>query len=123
MTLGQFKDHIASFPAGTVFEWSLSDPFSWGGDYSEVAFSLDRSPMTREDVLGRIDKALTQTFCGYKGGEYRFSEYTNVHFEHGYSYYTDGKYCGAIIAEIEDSVPFESQELRLVNLAFKTKDV
>lgn len=74
MELGELKKHIESFDSGHKFEYSLSYPFSSRGSYNEVTFEILKSPMTREEVLANIEKAYTETFFGYKRGEYTYSE-------------------------------------------------
>ena len=97
MTLGQFKKYIQSLPNGRSFLFSISRPFSWRGVYSDVAFSLSNEPSAKEDVLAKIEVALTEVFEGYKGGDYRYNEFTEIHFERGHSGYTDGEYAKEFI--------------------------
>lgn len=118
MELLEFKQHIESFPKGQEFNYTVSDPFSWRGDYAQVAFSVLAEKSTREEILEKINKAYTGKFYGYKGGEYTFSDYTYVNFESEGRDYTDGGYCSQWIAEIEGEKPYQSQEARLVNLMF-----
>lgn len=74
--------------------------------------------MTREEILAKIEKAYSETFYGYKGGEFTFDDYTPVNFEEDTSRYTDGGYCAEWIAKIEGSEMRQSQEERLVKLIF-----
>nr|DAR63522.1 MAG TPA: hypothetical protein [Caudoviricetes sp.] len=65
----------------------LTDVFSWRGCYDEVAFIPSKNG-SKEDSLRQIDRALTETFDGWKGGEYTYEDYTDAHFEteeRGYS--------------------------------------
>ena len=71
MKLKDFKQHISNFPKLTEFNYGISKPFSWRGSYDEVAFSIVEYPMTREEILANIELAYTETFYGYKGGEYQ----------------------------------------------------
>lgn len=118
MTLGDFKKHIEGFPVGTQFNFGISEPFSWRGAYAEVAFAIIEQPMTRDEVLAKIQLAYRGTFCGYKGGEYSYDDYTDVHFEQDGSSYTDGGYVSEWIARIENQEAYKTQEGRLVKLAF-----
>lgn len=119
MDLLEFKNHIKDLPKGTEFEYGISDPFSWRGSYDEVAFEILEQPMTREEILARIEKAYTDMFYGYKGGEYRYSDYTTVNFEEGgYRSYSDGQYCADMIAKIENEDMYQSNERKLVKMAF-----
>ena len=118
MTLEEFKNQIERTEENKEFEYGISEPFSWRGSYDEVAFEILQQPMTREEILANIQKAYDETFYGYKGGEYRYQDYTPVNFEESYGRYTDGGYCAEMIAKIEGGEMHESQEARLVNLAF-----
>lgn len=119
MDLGEFKKHIKSFAKGTKFNFGISEPFSWRGVYAEVAFSIIELPMTREEILVNIELAYTGKFYGYKGGEYKYSDYTSIHFEDFISSYTDGSYVSEWIAKIEQKEAYKSQEERLVKTMFK----
>jgi hypothetical protein len=75
--------------------------------------------MSREDILKNIELAYTETFYGYKGGTYKYGDYTTVNFEEeGSRNYSDGRYVSEMIAKIENSEEYRSQEERLVKLAF-----
>lgn len=119
MTLKDFKQHISKFPKGTEFNYGISKPFSWRGNYNEVAFSIVESQMTSEEILANIELAYTETFCGYKGGEYKYNDYTIVNFEEeGSRNYSNGGYTVQMIAKIDNSEKYRSQEEILVKLAF-----
>ena len=119
MELKEFKQQIEQAEVGKTFDYGISEPFSWRGSYDEVAFEILEQPMTREEILDNIEKAYTGTFYGYKGGEYTYQDYTPVNFEEGGSRsYTDGRYCDEMIAKIEGGETYQSQEMRLVKLAF-----
>ena len=51
-------------------------------------------------------------------GTFRYDDHTEVHFESDSGSWTDGGYCANWIAKFEDDEPYESQEMRLVKLAF-----
>ena len=118
MELKEFKDHIESTEKGKQFNYGISKPFSWRGSYNEVAFEILEQPMTRKEILDNIELAYTEIFYGYKGGEYTYRDYTEIHFEEDISRSTNGGYCAEMIAKIEGGEIYESQEKRLVKLAF-----
>ena len=118
MELKEFKQQIEQAETGKTFDYGISEPFSWRGSYDEVAFEILEQPMTREEILANIEKAYTGTFYGHKGGEYTYEDYTEVHFEEDSSRWTDGGYCAEMIAKIEGGETYQSQEMRLVKLAF-----
>ena len=120
MELKDFKQHISNFPKGTVFPYGITQPFSWRGRNDEVAFSILETPTTREDILANIELCYTETFYGYKGGEYQYGDHTDVNFEEeGSRNYSDGRYTAEMIAKIENASAYKSNEDRLVALAFK----
>lgn len=119
MNLKQFKEHIESSPSGTVFQYGISEPFSWRGVYSQVAFEVLDSPMSREGILEVINEAYTKTFTGYKGGSFTYDDDTPVNFENDRGSWTDGDYTARWIAKLDQSEYYRSQEERLVKLAFR----
>lgn len=119
MNLGELKKYIESFPDGTRFEYSLSEPFSWRGVYAEVAFSIKGESCTKEELLAKIGVALTDEFYGYKGGNFKYNEYTPVNFEEDYRSWSDGGYTERMISELSETPLATSPEERLVKLAFK----
>lgn len=121
MTLLDFKNYISEFPKETIFNYGISEPFSWRGSYSEVAFQFLEESMSAEKILQNINLAYEGTFYGYKGGDYTYYDYTEVNFESNYGSWTDGGYVSAKIAEIEKTESYSSQEDRLVKLAFSSK--
>lgn len=119
MYLKDFKNHISSFPEGTWFNNGISRPFSWRGVCEEVAFSIEEAPMSREEVLIRIDLAYNETFFGYKGGEYRYDDKTFVNFEkEGNNNYSGGDYTLQMINKFRDDIRYQTEEEKLVRLAF-----
>ena len=120
MRLIEFKNYISSFKAGTKFDYGIGEPFSWRGSFDEVAFDfLRETPMTRENILSNIEKAYTETFRGYKGGNYEYDDQTSVHFEHDECCYSDGNYCRKAIAFLDNNKVYLSQEMELIEKAFK----
>lgn len=118
MTLQEFKQHIEHHEAFKTFKFGISAPFSWRGIYSDVAFEILDIEMSREEILAHIEEAYSEEFRGYKGGKFSYNDSTDVHFEHDSSSYTGGGYCEDWISKIEDTKPYRSQEMRLVNIAF-----
>lgn len=119
MYLKEFKKYIQSFPDNHEFNCLLSKPFSWRGSYDEVAFDIDFTlKSSKEDILKNIELAYTEIFYGYKGGEFTYSDYTEVHFEEDNSKYTDGEYCIQLISELKEGKTYKDNEELLINLAF-----
>lgn len=119
MNLQELNQHFLDFKQGTRFKYGISEPFSWRGSYDEVAFAILHEPMTREQILSNIEQAYNKTFFGYKGGKFEYDDFTTVNFEEeGSRNYSDGGYTANMIAKIEGTTPYSSQETRLIKLAF-----
>lgn len=71
----------------------LNDFFSWGGNYSEIAFTPTLNG-TKEESLSILEDATRVTCSGLNGGQYNYDDYTPVHFEF---------YCG----DIDDNALYE----------------
>lgn len=100
MTLKELKDFFENQPAGKQFQFSISRPFSWRGSYDEIAFSIEETESSREDILNNIKEAYIGYFTGYKGGEYKYSDDTTVNFEEDYSRWSDGSYTMNLLLEL-----------------------
>lgn len=118
MTLGGLKNHFEQMDSEKQLDYKLSKPFSWRGVYAECAFEILKENSTKEENLEQIEKALTEEFHGYKGGEYRYTPHTEIHFEDSYGSWTDGGYSRRLIEEIKEEEQFITVEEELVNLIF-----
>lgn len=118
MTLGELKNRFEEMQKGKILAYKLSEPFSWRGIYAEVAFEILEEDSTREENLEKIERALTEEFYGYKGGEFKYNEDTEIHFESDESAYSDGGYSRNLIQRIKGEEQFETVEEELVNLIF-----
>lgn len=118
MTLKEFETHIESFPPDTLLARGISQPFSWRGIYDEVAFCITDSPMFASEMLRRIRLAYTGLFVGWKGGDYRYHDYTPVHFEEDQGEYTDGGYAADYILRLTMQDSYHTMERMLAQLAF-----
>lgn len=116
MFLYELKEYLEKFPEDDTLPFGLSEPFSWRGVYSEVAFAIIKSPTPRRDSLENIEKAFTNTFYGYKGGCYQFGPCTTVNFEQSPSSWSDGDYREEIISEILGEQPELDRDKYLVQL-------
>lgn len=118
MNLENLKNHFEQMEPGKVLDYKLSEPFSWRGVYAECAFEILKESSTKEENLEQIEKALTEEFNGYKGGEFRYDLYTEVHFENDCGSWSDGGYSRSLIEEIKEEKQYYSVEEELVNLIF-----
>ena len=98
-----------------VLPFGIGEPMSWRGIYNEVAFSVQEN-ITVQQSLDNIIKAYHNVFYGWKGGEYTYDDDTPVNFESDAGRYTDGGYCLEMIATLEGSSIYQSNEEELVNL-------
>ena len=121
MKLGQLKQYIESLPDGTMFDFSLSYPFSWRGVYAEVAYSVKESPSQKEELLHNVNAAYDGPFIGYKGGDFYYDDDTQIHFEEGQSAWSDGRYTEDWISKLLHTATVASPEERLVSLLFPNK--
>lgn len=119
MNLGELKAKFENIDPNTTLTYGIGEPFSWRGVYAEVAFPIVKN-ITVKECLENINKALTETFYGYKGGEFTYEEYTNVNFENSGSYWTDGEYTLEMIALIECSPVYVDNEEKLIGLMLKS---
>ena len=69
---------ISEMDEDTKTEYSLSVPFSWRGSYNEVAFSIETRPSNKQELMKEVGKAYEGIFTGWKGGDYRYGDYTPV---------------------------------------------
>lgn len=91
MTLAQLKDRIMSWPENTM-NFRITDVFSWRGSYIEPACSISTELTSKADNLKMIDKLLSNTFMGWKGGKYTYHQWDDVNFEDADSSWSDGQY-------------------------------
>ena len=119
MTLGEFLDYISSYPDGTVFPFGISRPFSWRYDAREVMYCMYSSPMSKEEVLGKIKCTLNGRFKAWGGNVFEYNDDTPIHFGDDLHRWSDEEYVASWIARIEQTPVYVSQEERLVKLAFR----
>ena len=55
---------------------------SWRGVYAEAAIFVEDGTSTLGEWVPFLEKLLNEEFEGYKGGEYSYSEDTNLHIEY-----------------------------------------
>ena len=89
MNLGQLRKTldvlIAEHGEHHRVPFGFDDVHSWRGIYAEVAFEPS-GPTTLGAMRALVERALTEEFEGYKGGEYTYNEYTTAHLD-GYGRY------------------------------------
>ena len=85
MTIGYLKRYFENTENPKFF---LTDVFSWRGVYKEVAFTPSKVG-SKEESLKIIERALTEFFVGYKGGDFSYDIHTEAHFENEESSWGD----------------------------------
>jgi hypothetical protein len=81
MTIGEAIDKLNECEVGMMFESGFGMPHSYRGYYDELAVE----PMANvrvSDMLHALDRGLTETFEGYKGGDYTYNEDTTLNLAH-----------------------------------------
>ena len=91
MTLKEFYEKIENFPSDTM-NFCIEDVFSWRGIYCEPCCSLSSYEVTKQHNLDMLQRLLNETFVGWKGGEYTYTEDDEIHFESSHGSYSDGRY-------------------------------
>jgi len=79
MQVYELLDYLHAKPATATVPFTLSDPHCDRGDYANLAFCKEDVPSTVADLIAVIEAAKGQTFEGYKGGDFRMSDWTDVY--------------------------------------------
>ena len=77
MTLGQLIAALKQLPPDKVVKHGFTHAHSYRGYYDQVAFE-PAEDVTVASMLAECERALCETFHGWKGGEYRYEEYTDA---------------------------------------------
>ena len=78
MTLKELIKWLKKQDAEMVVKDGFSSPHSDRGDYEDLAFTPE-SEAKIGDMLMHATSALNNTFRGWKGGDFKMDDYTNVH--------------------------------------------
>ncbi len=79
MYLDQLIERLEKEPnQSKVIKLGFHEAHSWRGDYSELAFEPKENAIVSE-MLTEAKNALGKTFEGYKGGDFKMSNYSPVH--------------------------------------------
>lgn len=77
MTLGELIGALKQADPNCMVKRGLQALHSYRGHYIDLAFEL-AGPMTVREILAVVEPCVGQTFQGYKGGDYKMHEYTDV---------------------------------------------
>lgn len=78
MNLAQLKTLLEMQPISRLCSDGFDSPHSYRGYYNEVAFEPAHD-VSIGQMLDSVNLALADTFCGWKGGEYKYNLLTPVH--------------------------------------------
>ena len=103
MRLQYLYDKIKSWKEDNM-EFCIEDIFSWRGVYAEPCCSLSIRKVSKEYNLNQLDKLVTDTFIGWKGGEFTYTYDDTINFENGEGYWSDGDYILGFLANNHSEV-------------------
>lgn len=84
MMLKQLIENLEQLDPNLVVPNGFGNPHSYRGYYEDLAFEPMEN-VTVGQMLADAKESLGKTFTGYKGGEFKMGEYTDVFLaEHGY---------------------------------------
>lgn len=75
LSLGEIVARLKTEDPDRVLPVGFAKPHSYRGDYYEVAFEIRRN-ITVGAMLAAAESAIDATFQGWKGGDYKMSDYS-----------------------------------------------
>lgn len=78
MTLAELIESLSKYPPETVVPIGFSEPHSYRGHYTEVAFVI-KNNTTVGDMLYAARSAMGTTYEGWKGGSFTMNEYSHCY--------------------------------------------
>jgi hypothetical protein len=78
MTLGKLIDRLKEMDPYAVIQTGLTNPHSYRGYYSDLAFEQGPPSTTVAYVLALCQSAMGEVFTGYKGGDFQMGRNTPV---------------------------------------------
>jgi hypothetical protein len=78
MVLEELIAYLEKVDHGVVVKHGFNNPHSYRGFYQELAFEPAKN-ITVGEMLACAKDALGKTYTGYKGGEFKMHEYTDVY--------------------------------------------
>jgi hypothetical protein len=82
LAVKEFLENVQATDPNFEFVNAFNNPHSWRGEYSEIAFQ-SAYLLTSADMLECVDRAITEKFYGWKGGEYNYCLDKHCHIEAG----------------------------------------
>lgn len=93
MNIEELRKELRKLPKSMVFPVGFANPHSWRGSYDEPSVEPAHD-VSVKSMLNCLDELVTEEFYGYKGGEYRFSKWQNLHLD------AYGEYSGEVIGPV-----------------------
>jgi len=116
MNLSEYIELLQKQDPAKEVKNGLGNPHSWRGSYDELAFE-PVGKTTFGLMLDAAKSALNETYCGYKGGEFKMTGDTEVNIEFSGSW-SDGVTLESMVEEfgVKDNDPLD----RLIGLMART---
>jgi len=81
MTLGKLEKLLNAVDADATVLYGFTHAHSWRGIYAEAAFEPAMN-VSIKSMRDEVERALTETFQGWKGGDFTYDEWTEAHLDH-----------------------------------------
>lgn len=78
MKLGKMYSFLLQQPQNRTCSYGFTNPHSYRGCYDELAFEPTNN-VTIEHMVSCCKRAVSETFFGWKGGEFTYTEDTPIH--------------------------------------------
>ena len=102
MTILELKEKIESWPE-TTMPFCIEDVFSWRGVYAEPSCAISTCDTSKEHNIEMLERLVTEEFYGWKGGEYHYHNYNDIHFEVSDGSWSDGKFIKDFLLDNSDN--------------------
>ena len=79
MNLRELIDRLELEDPDLIIPNAFNDPHSYRGYYQELSFEPGAGPVTIHQLLQLVKSCLGQVFIGYKGGDFKMHEFTDVY--------------------------------------------
>jgi len=79
-TIGELRELLQGQSSDKVCKFGFGYPHAHRGYYNHVSFPPNEQNITIGQLLDYLKDAVNHEFEGWKGGEYRYDDFTLVHF-------------------------------------------
>ena len=81
MTLGRLQKLLSVLDENRTVTYGFTHAHSWRGIYAEAAFEPAMNVPVKE-MRAEVERALSETFTGWKGGDYSYDKWTEAHLDY-----------------------------------------